>query len=84
MRAIEPRQDKLLTHMLCYVGDQHNLAASAMEDEYGNNLLHIVAGLAPLAKLNRIPEAALQMRRELHGLSDLKFSKVSIPPAELI
>lgn len=65
MRAIEHRQDKLFTHMLGYVGDRHKAAASAMEDKFGNNLLHIVAGLAPPAYLNRIPGAALQMQREL-------------------
>ena len=34
-------------------------------DEYGNNLLHLAAQLAPIHKLNLVSGAALQMQREL-------------------
>ena len=74
MRAIEYRQDKLFTHMLGYEGDRRkSVAASAMEDKFVNNLLHIVAGLAPPAYLNSIPGAALQMQRELQWFEVIFF-----------
>ena len=60
--AVEKRHESIFN--LLVVGSIRDLLADRI-NEYGNNILHLAAGLAPEEKLNAISGAALQMQREL-------------------
>ncbi|KAB2610191.1 hypothetical protein D8674_018223 [Pyrus ussuriensis x Pyrus communis] len=59
--AVECRQEKV--YSLIYGVRQRNLITNLLDDSY-NDLLHSAGMLSPLAKLDRIAGAALQMQRE--------------------
>ncbi|GMN66561.1 hypothetical protein TIFTF001_035621 [Ficus carica] len=70
VRAIQSRHVDLFKHILQKVpGSQYVLQISAMPDKYGNKLLHEAARLPPSLS---VPEAALQMQKELQWFEEVK------------
>ncbi|GMY13700.1 isoform 2 of ankyrin repeat domain-containing protein 17, partial [Fagus crenata] len=61
--AVEKRHESIFG-LLNEIGSIRDLISDSI-DKDGNNILHLVAGLAPQDKLNAISGAALQMQREL-------------------
>ncbi|KAI3980200.1 hypothetical protein MKX01_033341 [Papaver californicum] len=64
--AVQERNDTILNY-LCEIADimGWKIGLYSIEDKSYNTLLHYAAKLAPLAKLNLVSGAALQMQREL-------------------
>jgi ankyrin repeat protein len=61
--AVEKRHESIIG-LLNEIGPIRDLISDSINKD-GNNILHLVAGLAPQDKLNAISGAALQMQREL-------------------
>ncbi|KAL3532710.1 hypothetical protein ACH5RR_006231 [Cinchona calisaya] len=78
LTAVANRQESIFN--LLYQMGEHKQLALRLEDQKGNNILHLAGKLAPPAQLNLVSGAALQMQRELqwykevekHVLPDLK------------
>lgn len=68
--AIQHREEKILHGLLQEVPNKERLTNA--QDNFGNNILHLAALLAPSDQLDDISGAALQMQREV------QWYKVSI------
>ncbi|KAI3830633.1 hypothetical protein MKX03_016465 [Papaver bracteatum] len=71
--AVQERNDTILNY-LCETADimGEKIRLYSKEDKSYNTLLHYAAKLAPLAKLNLVSGAALQMQRELQWFNGLE------------
>ncbi|KAL0315846.1 UNVERIFIED_CONTAM: hypothetical protein Sradi_5462800 [Sesamum radiatum] len=68
--AVENRSEHV--YNLIYQMSDHKHFYSDLCDVNGNNLLHLVAKLAPSHKLNEISGAALQMQREIQWYKEVE------------
>ncbi|KAL8527559.1 hypothetical protein ACS0TY_005424 [Phlomoides rotata] len=68
--AAKNRSEKV--YNLIYEKRDQNHQYSGLRDSSGNNILHVVAKLAPPHKLNLVSGAALQMQRELQWLKGVE------------
>nr|GEZ00102.1 ankyrin repeat-containing domain, PGG domain protein [Tanacetum cinerariifolium] len=59
-------------YSLVYKMSEHRNIYKTIEDSFGNNLLRLVARLAPANKLNNICGAALQIQRELQWFKEIE------------
>ncbi|KAF5956382.1 hypothetical protein HYC85_003607 [Camellia sinensis] len=57
---------------LIYQMSEYKQIVTEMVDSYMNSMLHLVGKLAPHDKLNLVPGAALQMRRELQWFKEVE------------
>ncbi|XP_062091814.1 uncharacterized protein LOC133797784 isoform X1 [Humulus lupulus] len=69
MHAIEFRQPKIFS-LIHGFGSKQAMATET--DNYGNNMLHMAALLAPPTQLNRIQGTPLQMQRELQWFKEVE------------
>ncbi|KAJ9178512.1 hypothetical protein P3X46_010390 [Hevea brasiliensis] len=65
--AVKHRQEKIFN--LLYQMGTHNLFATSLVDDFGNNMLHLAGKLEPS---NKISGAALQMQRELQWFKEVE------------
>ncbi|RZC92371.1 hypothetical protein C5167_003977 [Papaver somniferum] len=82
--AVQERDDTIFNY-LCETADimGEKLSLYSKEDKSYNTLLHYAAKLAPLAKLNLVSGAALQMQRELQwfkGVESILLKKKKFSP----
>ncbi|KAL8458494.1 hypothetical protein ACS0TY_036135 [Phlomoides rotata] len=68
--AAENRSEMVFN--LIYVTGEKKHQYSDLRDSSGNNVLHLVAKLAPPHKLNLVSGAALQMQRELQWFNEVE------------
>ncbi|BFG26332.1 hypothetical protein CerSpe_126060 [Prunus speciosa] len=77
--AIECRQEKVYFFFYELTGIVPNMIVRI--DQFNNTLLHAAASLSPIAQLNHIQGAALQMQRELQWFKEIE--KI-VPPKILV
>ncbi|KAI5340571.1 hypothetical protein L3X38_019845 [Prunus dulcis] len=68
--AIECRQEKVYFFLYKFTGIAPRLLTRT--DQFSNTLLHAAASLSPVAQLNQIQGAALQMQRELQWFKEIE------------
>ncbi|CAB4274420.1 unnamed protein product [Prunus armeniaca] len=68
--AIECRQEKVYFFLYKFTGVVPNWLTSI--DQFGNTLLHAAESLSPIAQLNHIQGAALQLQRELQWFKEIE------------